>query len=158
MAHSCVKFATNAFFVCKLLLWHTVCCKLAAHCCGTHSARSFSKHILLAHCVPQVCSTVCHKFALYCSGKQCVQEVYYAQCRALFLHTICAAILQCTVFFLWHKVCARAFSGLLLVQSVPQVCSTQCTTNLHFTVLAHNMRRKFTTHSSSPLFPLFVTK
>ena len=92
VAHSCGKFAANAFFVWKFLFWRTVLAHNVRRKFAAHSCRALSWHTMCAasmqrtvvahysgtQCAPQVCSAqlshtilVCHKITSYSCRALC---------------------------------------------------------------------------------------
>ena len=71
-AHSCGKFAANAFFVCKFLFWRTVLAHNVRRKYAVHSCRALIWH---AMCAASMQRTVVAHY----SGTQCALQVCSAQ-------------------------------------------------------------------------------
>ena len=101
-AYICGAFATNAFFVCKLLFWRTVLAhnvrrKFAAHSCRTLYWHTMCVASYAAHsCRALFWRTMCavqvslqRTVASHCTGTQCAPQVCSAQLsRTILAHNV----------------------------------------------------------------------
>ena len=86
-AYSCGAFAANAFFVCKLLFWHTVLAHNVRHKYAVHSCRALFWHTMCA-------ASLQRTIVAHCSCTQCAPQVCGAQ---LSCTVLCATSLRHTV-------------------------------------------------------------